>query len=155
MRNVIFTATALAFVALSNPALADCTCVTSSPANSSVVGKIVSATGQVLFSGKTGFETAKTGSKLVSGSQISTGAGATANISVGEGCKLSVPENSEVSLTPVNGTEGNICLELVSEYGQAAGAGTGSVSPIVPLVIVAGAGGIAIAVSGGSSSASP
>ena len=155
MRKVIFFATALAFAALTNPTFADCTCVTSSPENSSVVGKIVSATGQVLFSGKTGFKSAKPGSKLVSGSQISTGAGATAKISVGKGCKLRVPENSEVSLLPANGPEGNICLELVSEYGQAAGAGTGSFSPIIPLVIVAGAGGVAIAVSGGSSSASP
>ena len=98
MRTVITTAVLLAFGVMTTPSFAECACVTSKKDSSSIVGEIVQSQGEVLYSGKTGFAQATPGSKLVSGSQISTGPGASASISVGRDCALDLPQNSEASV---------------------------------------------------------
>ncbi len=99
MRTVITTAVLLTFGVLTTPSFAECACVTSKKNSSNIVGEIVYSRGEVLYSGKTGFAQAKSGSKLVSGSQISTGPGASASLSVGKDCALELPENSEASVS--------------------------------------------------------
>ncbi len=98
MRTVITTAVLLTFGMMTTPSFAECVCVTSKKDASSTLGEIVHSRGEVLYSGKFGFAQATPGSKLVSGSQISTGPGATASISVGRDCALDLPQNSEASV---------------------------------------------------------
>ena len=97
------------------------------------------------------------GSKLYSWSQVSTGSDSSAVISAGDNCDLEIPENSELSILPLDrtekdGVENNICLEITSEYGQFLPAL--AFSQLLPLTIAAGDAGIVLAVSGGDNSAS-
>jgi len=98
MRTVITTAVLLTLGMMTTPSFAECSCVTSKKDSGSIVGEIVHSRGEVLYSGKFGFAQATSGSKLVSGSQISTGPGASASISVGKDCALDLPQNSEASV---------------------------------------------------------
>lgn len=98
MRTVITSAVLLTLGMMTTPSFAECACVTSKKDSSNIVGEIVHSQGEVLYSGTTGFAQAKSGSKLVNGSQISTGPGASASISVGIGCALELPQNSEASV---------------------------------------------------------
>ena len=175
MRLVISTAVLIAFGMTTTPLLAECACITSKADSSSIVGEIVDSRGEVLYSGKTGFAQAKPGSKLVSGSQISTGPGASASLSVGKDCALDLPENSEASVLTLKKEDAenakkidlavedfdvnaedvvknNICLEITSEYSQFLP--VLAISQLVPLSILAGDAGIVLAVSGGDNSAS-
>lgn len=103
--RLVITAAMLSFGMMTAPAFAECSCVTSKADSSNILGEIVQSRGEVLYSGKTGFAQAKSGSKLVSGSQISTGPGASASLSVGKDCQLDLPENSEASILTLNSND--------------------------------------------------
>ncbi len=152
MRKTIAALTMLAVTMLSAPSFAACTCTTTVTSSEDSVGRITHSKGEVLYSGKFGFSNAKSGSKLYKGSQVSTGPGATVSVSAGDSCALDVPENSELSLLPVDGFENNICLEVTTEYGQFLP--VLAISQLIPLSILAGDAGIVLAVSGGDNSAS-
>jgi len=175
MKLVITAAVLLTFGMMTAPSFAECACVTSKADSSTTVGEIVYSRGEVLYSGKSGFAQAKSGSKLVSGSQISTGPGASAGISVGKDCALDLPENSEASILTLQKNEAentkyvdltidyfdvsteeevenNICLEVTSEYSQVLP--VLAISQLVPVSILAGDAGIVLAVSGGDNSVS-
>jgi hypothetical protein len=61
----------------------DCACVAAPVASSATLGKILGSTGDVLYSGASGYQKGKSGSPLLSGSEISVGENASAQISVG------------------------------------------------------------------------
>jgi len=121
-------------------------CAADAVSSSGVIGKIISAQGDVLYSGATGYTSAKPGAELVSGAQVSTGEGASAKISVGSNCDLPIGENSIATVTQKNGTgdvfvsvanQLDVTSDLVQEGsttqavgaaagGAAGGAGTGA-----------------------------
>lgn len=152
MRKTIASLIVLAVTVLPVPSFAACACTTTVSNSQASVGKITQSKGEVLYSGKFGFADAKSGSKLYKGSQVSTGPGASVSVSAGESCALDVPENSELSLLPVDGVENDICLEVTTEYGQFISLLT--IPILVPLGITAGDAGIILAVSGGDNSVS-
>lgn len=152
MRKIIAALTLLALTMLPVPSFAACACTATVSSPEDTVGKITHSEGEVLYSGKYGFTAAKPGSKLYKGSQISTGPGASVSVSAGKSCALDVPENSELSVLPVDGVENDICLEVTSEYGQFISLLT--IPILVPLGITAGDAGIILAVSGGDNSVS-
>lgn len=131
----------------------NCTCKTAAMSAGSSVGTIVKTSGKVIYTGRSGFIAAKPGSKLVAGSQVSTGAGASADISLGAACAVSVPENSDVAVVPVDSTSGNICLEINSQYGHEV-VPVATVSPIIPIAVLGLAAGGVLLISGGNNSAS-
>ena len=114
-------------------------CAVGPVSSSGVIGKIIHSSGDVLYSGATGYSEAKAGAKLVSGSQISTGENSSAKISVGSNCNLPIGENSIATVTQKNGigdvfvsiaNRFDVTSELVQEgsttqAGAAAGAGAG------------------------------
>ena len=136
----------------------DCTCVTA-PLGSSTeaLGNISLVNGQVMYSGVNGFEIATAGVQLVSGSQISVPAGAFANILVGQSCNMIIPAGSEASISQPESLGGDICVK-VSEQTVVANTTptpvTPAVSPLVPLAVIGGGAGLAIALGGGDNSAS-
>ena len=151
MRKTIAALT-VALTLLPVPSFAECACTTTVPDTEDTVGKITYSKGEVLYSGKFGFSNAKSGSKLYTGSQVSTGFASSASVTAGEDCELDVPENSELSIMPVDGVENDICLEITSEYRQFLP--ILAISQLVPVSIVAGDAGIILAVSGGDNAAS-
>jgi len=160
MRKLTTLLTALAFVGAPVSAfaasdnIANCACTTAQKSAGAAIGTINKTSGKVLYTGTTGFVDATSGSKLMAGSQISTGSGSSADISVGATCNLSIPENSEVSILPVNGVGSDICLQVTSEYGQAATGTAGGVSPAVIGAVVVGGIGIGVFIAGSNSKAS-
>ncbi len=149
MRKSLTVLIGLCFFGISSPAFAECVCTTPLAGSSATIGSILSSSGRTLYSGSSGFVDATPGAKLVRGSQISTGNGASASISVGTSCNVNIPENSEMTLIPIQGTA-NICVNLERQVATAAP----PISLVVPIVVITGAAGIALAVGGGDKAAS-
>lgn len=91
----------LVLLSVSSQAFAECVCTTSLTNTSGSIGSILSSSGSVLYSGESGFVNATNGAALTSGSQVSTGDGASAQISVGPSCSVSLPENPLKLIVPV------------------------------------------------------
>ena len=87
-------------------------CAAGPVSSTGVIGRIIQSKGDVLYSGATGYTNAKPGAKLVSGSQISVGEGASAKISVGSNCNLPIGENSIATLNQPNGASGDILVSI-------------------------------------------
>ncbi len=100
----------------------NCACVTDTVASSAAVGNILNANGDVLYTAATGYAKAKAGARLAPGSQVSVGDKASARISVGSSCKLSVPANSIASVLQPKGANGKICVKIASLLDPATGA---------------------------------
>lgn len=158
----VFVASAIGFTSqvasAQSVAPVDCTCVTAPPGSSTEsLGNISLVKGQVMYSGVNGFEIATAGVQLVSGSQISVPAGAFANILVGQSCNIIIPAGSEASITQPESLGGDICVK-VSEQSVVANTTptpvAPAVSPLVPLAVIGGGAGLAIALGGGDNSAS-
>ncbi len=94
-------------------------CAVGPVSSSGVIGKIIQSSGDVLYSGATGYSEAKAGAKLVSGSQISVGEGASAKISVGSNCNLPIGANSIATLNQPNGASGDILVSIENALNPA------------------------------------
>ena len=97
-------------------------CAVGTVSSSGVIGKIIQSSGDVLYSGATGYSEAKAGAKLVSGSQISVGNGSSAKISVGSNCNLPIGENSIATLNQPNGASGDILVSIENALSPASNA---------------------------------
>jgi hypothetical protein len=150
MRNVIAALSMFALTMLPVPSFADCDCTTYVSDSSERVGEIIHLKGEVIYSGKYGFSGAKSGSKLYSGSQVSTGYKSSANVIAGEDCDLDVPENSKLSILPIDGVDNNICFEITREYEFLP---ILALPSLLPLSIAAGDAGIVLNGSGGDDAA--
>lgn len=95
-------------------------CAAGPIASTGMVGKIIQSSGDVLYSGATGYTDAEVGAKLVSGAQISTGENSSARIAVGSNCNLPIGANSIATLTQKNGS-GNILVSISSSLDTTSG----------------------------------
>ncbi len=119
-------------------------CAAGPVSSSGLIGKIIQSSGDVLYSGATGYTEAKAGAKLVAGSQISTGENSSAKISVGSNCNLPISANSIATLNQPNGASGDILVSIENALNPASKAvqeGTSSQAAI--------GGGLAGGLSGG------
>jgi len=130
---------------------ADCTCVTD-PSNGNV-GSITRVSGTVNYTGAAGTGAASAGSILVDGSEMTTGVASSAHISVGLTCDMDIRSGRLVTITLPEELKGKICVNVSEDPGLVVDGS--SVSPIVPLAIVGGGIGLAVAIGAGSSSKSP
>jgi len=127
----------------------DCGCVvplSGLPAGQAI-GQLTSASGPVSILGADGWVSAGSGTPLFVGSQIETGAGALASLSVG-GCSLNVGAQSAASLIPA---DQSLCVAVsetaptTNPTGDAAGTGTTGAAAANNPVVMGIAGGIGAA----------
>lgn len=150
-----------------------CTCTVPLGDVTEAIGRIDAGSGQVLASVEDGLAQAKEGQPLFLGSQVLTGANASAKISIfasssagGTGCKVNMGASSELALFA---TSEKLCAMLTRvepapapapDSGTAAAAGAGSTgggsgaAALLALGGIAGIAGIAFGLSGGDSASS-
>ncbi len=93
-------------------------CVCAGPAGTAV--NLTGASGDVLISGPSGFEKAPRNSELNVGTQIATGLSASGNVSLSNGCSVSLDPDTTVDVTA--GSSGGLCVTRMA--GGIGGAGT-------------------------------
>ena len=97
-------------LAASGPGLAqDCTCETTPASGQSALGMVISASGQVLASAKAGFTPVGPGAELSYGSHVVVGPSSFADISIGNGCAISLAAGAEAMIVPAND---KICVRV-------------------------------------------
>jgi hypothetical protein len=136
--------------------LSDCSCVTE-PIESSTdaLGNITSLSGDVLYSAASGFEKAAIGAPLISGSQITVGINAAANISVGSSCNLPIPASSDASISQLSGPGTTICVKISDDPQAVVAAPTSPViTPILSALVTGGIVGTIVIISEGEDSSS-
>jgi len=123
----------------------DCGCVVplSNLPSGQAIGQLTSASGPVNVLGGNGWVSASTGTPLFVGSQIETGAGASASLAVG-GCSLSVGAQSAASLIPTNQS---LCVSVTNTAPGANPAGNAAAggAPVNNPTMMGIAGGIGAA----------
>lgn len=123
----------------------DCGCVVplSGLPTGQAIGQLTSTSGPVSILGADGWVSAGSGTPLFVGSQIETGAGALASLSVG-GCSLNVGAQSAASLIPANQS---LCVAVseTAPAGNTAGTGTPGAAAANNPVVMGIAGGIGAA----------
>ena len=90
-----------------------CTCVI--PASTGPVGSISRASSDVFHTGSPGSlgrVAATAGSALVSGSVVTTGAVASADINLGQDCKFALGGSMRMQITPM---DGGLCVQVFDE----------------------------------------
>ncbi len=161
---VAFAVSGLSMESALGDALSDCSCVAVPTNSSKIVGTIVQSSGDVIYSDVSGYSRAIVGARLFTGSQITTGQRAFANISVGSSCNLNIPANSEAFISQPKGASGKLCVKVVRLSDPMNGLtqeGTStSEAPFVPKQIILAtpvilASGIVLATGVGNSAASP
>lgn len=96
----------------------ECLCLVPAALGGQTIGSIINANGQVQVSQTAGFGPGSAGTALFQGNRIIVGPASNALISVGPNCRLRIPENTDVSLNPV---DGNICVGSTEATGNSAG----------------------------------
>jgi hypothetical protein len=84
----------------------DCTCI--APAQQGVVGRFLSADGEVLTTGRANYVPAVAGTAISVGSEISVGSLSGASIVVGQTCQLTLDQNTLTRIARL--TNGNLCV---------------------------------------------
>ena len=88
----------------------ECTCVL--PASAGQVGSISRASADVFLAGALRREAATAGSPLASGSVVTTGAAASADVDLGEACKFALGGSMRMQITPI---DGGLCVQVFDE----------------------------------------
>ncbi len=121
MRSVLAIAFASFFV---GSAYADeseaCGCVTTRAASGNDIGNIISSTGDVFMSSKSGFNAVAAGQKISEDAEIIVGCQAVAQIKVGQTCDLLLSAGSEVQIVAAGS---NLCVRA-AETAKNCGGGT-------------------------------
>lgn len=99
----------------------ECGCVTTRAANG--IGNIISSTGDVFMSSKSGFSAATAGQKITENAEIIVGCQAVAKVKVGQTCDLLLSAGSEVQIV----AEGSkLCVRASDSSRNCGGTTTGS-----------------------------
>ena len=128
-----------------------CDCVVPAPTDNSPIGSVVFANGVVQASTSEGVGNASPGTQLFVGSQVTTGAASAARITLGANCTLNLPALSEATMLIENG---DICLRVSSAAAEPGVTVAGSNANLLPLLVLGGGAGAALAFGGGDDSAS-
>ena len=125
-------------------AYADCTCRTAQGLYPQGVGNVVFANGGVMVDNAS----ASPGNALSVGSFMDVGAGS-AEIVVGSACAITVPANSQVSISQPGGPGSDLCVKVSTDAGFAqAPAAAGDNSGLVALGVIGGGAALAIGLRG-------
>jgi len=88
----------------------ECTCVL--PASTGPVGKVSRASSDVFHTGALGREAAAAGQQLATGSVVTTGAVASADIDLGASCKFALRGSMRMQITPI---DAGLCVQVFDE----------------------------------------
>lgn len=103
-----------------------CGCVTTRAASESGIGNIISSTGDVFMSSKSGFNAVAPGQKISEDAEIIVGCQAVAQIKVGQTCDLLLSAGSEVQIVA---SGANLCVRSAETVRNCGGTTkTGSVN---------------------------